>query len=74
MMVLVAVIAVATAPGFILWRRSIELASRGRYHAHRASEYASTDWSSYHRGLAEKYERASQHPWLPVEPDPPEPK
>jgi hypothetical protein len=27
----------------------------------------------YHAGLRRKYERASRYPWLPVEPDPPEP-
>jgi hypothetical protein len=26
-----------------------------------------------YRSLQEKYERAARHPWLPVEPDPPEP-
>lgn len=27
----------------------------------------------YHERLGEKYEDAARHPWLPVEPDPPEP-
>ena len=31
-------------------------------------------WEEYHAGLAAKYERAARYPWLPVEPDPPEPK
>jgi hypothetical protein len=30
--------------------------------------------AAYNARLAEKYEYASRHPWLPVEPDPPEPK
>lgn len=28
----------------------------------------------YHSQLARKYERAARYPWLPVEPDPPEPE
>jgi hypothetical protein len=28
----------------------------------------------YHRALKIKYERAARYPWLPVAPDPPEPK
>jgi hypothetical protein len=29
--------------------------------------------ADYHEDLARKYERAARYPWLPVEPDPPEP-
>lgn len=29
---------------------------------------------AYYRHLRQKYEAASWHPWLPVEPDPPEPE
>ena len=28
----------------------------------------------YHAALRRKYERAARYPWLPVPPDPPEPK
>jgi hypothetical protein len=28
----------------------------------------------WHEVLAKKYERAARYPWLPVEPDPPEPR
>jgi hypothetical protein len=28
----------------------------------------------YHRAMMIKYERAARYPWLPVAPDPPEPK
>jgi hypothetical protein len=31
------------------------------------------DFERSNRELASKYERAARHPWLPVEPDPPEP-
>jgi hypothetical protein len=27
----------------------------------------------WHESMARKYERAARYPWLPVEPDPPEP-
>jgi hypothetical protein len=30
--------------------------------------------STWHRQFAQKYWRAARYPWLPVEPDPPEPK
>jgi hypothetical protein len=30
--------------------------------------------ADYHERLAEKYREAARHPWLPVEPDPPEPQ
>ena len=29
---------------------------------------------AHHEAMREKYERAARHPWLPVAPDPPEPK
>jgi hypothetical protein len=28
----------------------------------------------YYQSLASKYQHAARYPWLPVEPDPPEPK
>ena len=31
------------------------------------------DRADHHASLARKYERAARYPWLPVEPDPPEP-
>src|SRR5437899_845604 len=30
--------------------------------------------TAWHKEMAQKYHYASRHPWLPVEPDPPEPK
>jgi hypothetical protein len=32
------------------------------------------DRADHHASLAYKYERAARYPWLPVEPDPPEPE
>jgi hypothetical protein len=31
-------------------------------------------WLNYHDSLENKYRRAARYPWLPVEPDPPEPE
>ena len=45
--------------------------------AHRAAK-ADTErhrmLAEYHRALNQKYRRAALYPWLPVPPDPPEPK
>jgi hypothetical protein len=30
--------------------------------------------AAYHARMRRKYERAARYPWLPVEPDPPEPR
>jgi hypothetical protein len=30
--------------------------------------------AAYHERLGQNYRRAARHPWLPVEPDPPEPE
>jgi hypothetical protein len=32
------------------------------------------DRADHHASLARKYEQAARYPWLPVEPDPPEPE
>jgi hypothetical protein len=32
------------------------------------------DRADHHESLARKYEEAARYPWLPVEPDPPEPE
>jgi hypothetical protein len=31
-------------------------------------------WGRYNEAMADKYEQAARHPWLPVAPDPPEPQ
>ena len=31
-------------------------------------------WVEYQRGMRLKYERGARYPWLPLGPDPPEPK
>jgi hypothetical protein len=36
--------------------------------------YYLTDLGLWHADMAAKYERAARYPWLPVPPDPPEPK
>lgn len=32
------------------------------------------DWARWPREMAKKYRQAARYPWLPVAPDPPEPK
>lgn len=43
-------------------------------HADGAIEFDSWPRHRWHKDLQKKYERAARYPWLPVEPDPPEPK
>jgi hypothetical protein len=40
----------------------------------RSWRHSSVWKAAYHSAMREKYERAARYPWLPVEPDPPEPK
>ena len=80
-MLLVAVVALGCA-GWRLWERShafewiatehevmSDLCRHGRGLGARALRLA-----AYHDALKTKYERAASYPWLPVEPDPPEPR
>jgi len=41
------------------------------YHGRQAAKF--TLWANYHARMKAKYEAAARRPWLPVEPDPPEP-
>jgi hypothetical protein len=50
-------------------RRVTKMAEIGRRERESAEARA-----SYHAGLKRKYEEAARYPWLPVDPDPPEPK
>jgi hypothetical protein len=65
--------------------RSLIVAGRGRksgdieiwlrHDPSKNSWRLSSVWKAvYHSRMREKYERAARYPWLPVEPDPPEPK
>ena len=49
-----------------------KMAKSGYLSAPRASVEASK--VEYHDNMAIKYDHAARYPWLPVEPDPPEPK
>jgi hypothetical protein len=45
--------------------------------ASKLAEQMRASWwkrATYHAALRRKYERAARYPWLPVEPDPPEPQ
>ncbi|WP_435016358.1 hypothetical protein TA3x_003923 [Tundrisphaera sp. TA3] len=84
MMVAVAMASVVFALAASLLRRSSEFRRRATLHR---LAYAKihpntgafpdlylSDKELHHIDLATKYERAARYPWLPIEPDPPEPK
>ena len=87
---LVAVAVVAVVLGFVCWKREMERRAyvyqrRAFYHLVRGFDGV-RDWIRarrspevhrrvvYHDALAKKWHRAWRYPWLPVEPDPPEPE
>jgi hypothetical protein len=78
LMVAVAIIAVATYTGIVVWR--IETyAMRADAHARHINsghsfKYDSIDLIQWHERMRLKYENAARNPWFPVAPDPPEPK
>jgi hypothetical protein len=85
MMVAVAVVAVATFAFRLLW---LSEAYRRRAQEYSWSVFGAMEYSphdaqgtarrerliNHYRSLAEKYAHAANRPWLPVEPDPTEPK
>jgi hypothetical protein len=86
-MIAVAVVAVASAIGLGLRRRSARFDRLADHHFALAgpSYPRPTGWElsgpaiftplgSWHFALARKYHRAARRPWLPVPPDPPEPE
>ena len=87
-MLAVAIVAVLLG-GLRLWWLSADYRALAEVHHQKAEEvvrgtYAGpggfyhVEWPSpnkeYHLRLKAKYERAASRPWLPVEPDPPEPQ
>jgi hypothetical protein len=81
MMVAVAVVAVLLAMAVTLSHRRSRFESLRDYHASRAPYVwlgpMGTLWErqgEWHWAMKRKYERAARYPWLPVAPDPPEPK
>jgi hypothetical protein len=78
LMVAVAIIAVATYTGLVVWR-IVTYSVRADAHARHLNsghsfKYDSTDLIRWHERMRFKYENAARNPWLPVGPDPPEPK
>ena len=77
LMAMVAVVALGL--GIVAWmgRRSAWLRAESVRHIKEAAGAASGGPSArinFHLEMFEKYRRAASHPWLPVEPDPPEPE
>ncbi len=78
LMIAVAIIAVATYMGMVAWRFAT-YAVRADAHARhlnsgRSFKYDSSDLIQWHEQMRLKYQNAARNPWLPVGPDPPEPK
>lgn len=78
MMIVVAIL--ANVLGLLGWldRRARQFRDRRDFHRARWSAIdegfeVEAAPAAYHRAMAEKYRRAAECPWLPVEPDPPEP-
>jgi hypothetical protein len=79
LMVAVAVMAVVLGLCRWLWTRSV--AFRSIADAHNAQRMGGIPMHTenlpsllYHIEMGNKYDRAARYPWLPVAPDPPEPK
>lgn len=81
LLIVVAVVAV----GFGLWHRSQRLSKVAALHRRRIAmvwmadlELLTKGWTpekqNWHREMSGKYDYYAAHPWLPVPPDPPEPK
>ena len=87
---MIAVAVVAVVFGLVRWKRTMDrrayfYAERAMYHTVRGFDGV-PDWIrdeqppevrrriEYHAALARKWNRAYRYPWLPVDPDPPEPE
>jgi hypothetical protein len=69
------------ALGFTAWmeRRAVAFRALADFHAERSRQvsYAcriNSKLLEYHEALAGKYKTAAERPWMPVEPDAPEPE
>jgi hypothetical protein len=75
-LMLVVALAACSVWGYRMWRVSREYARVERHRTHYPIGYPSADAAekaAYDAALARKYQRAARYPWLPVEPDPPQP-
>jgi hypothetical protein len=77
---MVAVAILANVLGLLVWvdRRATQFRDRRDFHRMHWSAIdegfaVEAAQAAYHRAMAEKYRGAAERPWLPVEPDPPEP-
>lgn len=89
-MVVVAIIGLAMGGivgGFRMGRRRDDFLKRARYHRSMEMAYRTfrptptwvmtprvSETTAHYATMANKYRYAAQYPWLPVEPDPPEPQ
>jgi hypothetical protein len=79
LMVIVAIVGMAIGLSRWLWLRSLAFDRLAGFHSIRSNYGNPLDANvqmklTYHNALWNKYRRAARHPWLPIEPDPPEPE
>jgi hypothetical protein len=83
MMIVVAVVGLVLAPASWLYRRTARMKSIAHFHDQACIQalmvtpgciLIESPRSRFHDELAKKYHWAARYPWLPVEPDPPEPE
>ena len=72
---LVVALAACSVWGYRMWRVSREQAREERHRTHPIGYFSAdaAEKAAYDAALARKYQRAARYPWLPVEPDPPQP-
>jgi hypothetical protein len=78
LLILIAWAAVASYAAYLVRRSEALRAEAERHHAAWISHFDSNSpipsKAHYHHAMKWKYRHAARYPWLPVEPDPPEPE
>jgi hypothetical protein len=78
LMIVVALAAVATYGGLVVWR-AVSYSQRAeshRQHLQSAESFLGESWAlrEWHEQMRRKYEFAASHPWQATSPDPPPPR
>ncbi len=59
---------------WVVVKRNVALAAKGKDYVRPKDIPGPKLRAAHHKALEVKYRRAAQYPWLPIEPDPPEPQ